>query len=81
MKRGSGKKRPSEIICEPRETAARQSDPDAILPLSNAHFLMKVFNTMTAIPLEAMIEGVKASLDRATAAAGGKPQPHAEVFS
>jgi len=54
-----------------------------VSPLLSEFFFQRGFDprATTAIPLEAVIEGVKASLDRATTAAGDKPQPHAGVLS
>ena len=54
-----------------------------VSPLLGEFFYKRGFDprATTAIPLEAVIEAVKASLDRATTAAGDKPQPHAGVLS
>ena len=54
-----------------------------VSPLLGEFFYKRGFDprAATAIPLEAVIEAVKASLDRATTAAGDKPQPHAGVLS
>lgn len=54
-----------------------------VSPLLGEFFYKRGFDprAATAIPLEAVIEAVKASLDRATTATGDKPQPHAGVLS